>query len=183
MTDAPISRRRGGAEQRWLQALERQPELRELIEAPTRSRADIEAAASRLGIHISTIYRLLRRFAGPQTVEAITGQARGWRRGRSRLPAAVVEAIVAAIQAFFLTPEAPSMRPCIEKLRAVAGPTLCPFRRGRPSKGGFTNSAARWSRRDARGGERPRPRPCGPALCGSIGRMRSGKSTTHPQMS
>jgi putative transposase len=109
MADAPVMRRSSGAEQRWLKALERQPELRELIEAPTRRRADIEAAASRLGLHISTIYRLLRRFAGPQTTEAITGQARGWRRGRTRLPAALDETIDAAIQAFFLTAEAPSV--------------------------------------------------------------------------
>lgn len=122
MTDASVLRRSSDAEQRWLKALERQPELRELIDAQARSRADVEAAASRLGLHISTVYRLLRRFAVAQTAEAITGQARGWRRGRSRLPASLVETIDAAIQDFYLTPEAPSVaalhRKIAERCRA-----------------------------------------------------------------
>lgn len=63
----------------------------------------------RLGLHVSTVYRLLRRFALGQTADAITGQARGWRQGRSRLPASLEDAIDAGIQDFFLTPEAPSV--------------------------------------------------------------------------
>jgi len=98
----------GGAEQRWRRALERQPELRRLVETPGRSRAEVEAAAGRLGLHISTLYRLLRRFGVEQTVEAITGEARGWRRGRSRLPASIETVIDAAIQDFFLTKQAPA---------------------------------------------------------------------------
>lgn len=98
----------GAAEQRWRKALERQPELRKLIEAPRRSRADMEQAASRLGLHISTLYTLLRRFAADQTAESITGEARGWRPGRSRLPASIERLIDATIQDFFLTRQAPS---------------------------------------------------------------------------
>ncbi len=109
MTDDPVLRPSSGADQRWLKAVERQPELRQLIGAPGRGRADVEAAASRLGLHTSTVYRLLRRFALEQTADAVTGQARGWRRGRTRLPASVDDAIDAAIQDFFLTPEAPSV--------------------------------------------------------------------------
>lgn len=108
MADAPGSQRTEGAEQRWRLALERQPELRRLIEAPRRSRADVQAAADRLGLHASTLYRLLRRFATERTVEAITGEARGWRAGRSRLPASIEILIDAAIQDFFLTRQAPS---------------------------------------------------------------------------
>lgn len=87
MTDDPALRPTRGAEQRWLQALERRPALQELIDAPRRSRADVETAASRLGLHVSTVYRLLRRYAVKQTAETITGQARWWRPGCSRLPA------------------------------------------------------------------------------------------------
>jgi putative transposase len=97
-----------GAEQRWRLALERQPELRKLIEAPRRSRADVQSAADRLGLHASTVYRLLHRFAVEQTAEAITGEARGWRSGRSRLSASIETLIDAAIQDFFLTRQAPS---------------------------------------------------------------------------
>ena len=108
MADDPDMRRTVGAEQRWRRALERQPELRKLIETPTRSRSDVEAAAHRLGLHISTLYRLLRRFASDQTAEAITGEARGWRPGRSRLPASIDSVIDAAVQDFFLTKQAPT---------------------------------------------------------------------------
>ena len=104
----PDMRPAGGAEERWRRALERQPELRKLIETPTRSRSDVEAAAHRLGLHISTLYRLLRRFASDQTAEAITGEARGWRPGRSRLPAPIDSVIDAAVQDFFLTKQAPT---------------------------------------------------------------------------
>ncbi len=89
MADDPDLCSTGGAEERWHRALERQPELRKLVEAPRRSRADVEAAATRLSLHISTLYRLLRRFEVNQTAEAITGRARGWRPGRSRVPASI----------------------------------------------------------------------------------------------
>ncbi len=108
MADAPGTHQTEGAEQRWRLALERQPELRRLIEAPRRSRADVQAAADRLGLHASTLYRLLHRFAVEQTAEAITGEARGWRSGRSRLSASIETLIDAAIQDFFLTRQAPS---------------------------------------------------------------------------
>jgi len=108
MADDPDMRPTGGAEQRWRRALERQPELRQLIETSPRSRSDVEAAAHRLGLHISTLYRLLRRFASDQTAEAITGEARGWRPGRSRLPASIDSVIDAAVQDFFLTKQAPT---------------------------------------------------------------------------
>lgn len=68
----------------------------------------MEATANRLGLHISTLYRLLRSFAVDQTAEAITGTARGWRPGRSRVPASIETVIDGAIQDFFLTKQAPS---------------------------------------------------------------------------
>ena len=108
MADDPELRPTRGAEERWRRALERQPALRKLVEAPSRSRADVEVAATQLGLHISTLYRLLRRFAVDQTAEAIMGHARGWRPGRSRLPASIETVIDTAIQDFFLTRQAPS---------------------------------------------------------------------------
>ena len=102
------SRSTAGLERRWQTALERQPQLRRLIEAPTRTRADVEAAASQLGLHPSSLYRLLRRYATHQSAEAITGVARGWRPGNSRVPARVEAIIDAAIEDFYLTKPAPS---------------------------------------------------------------------------
>ena len=93
----------GGLEDRWRKALERQPVLRRLAETPVRSVADIEDAARQLGLHPSSIYRLLRRFAMDQTAEAITGQARGWRAGRSRVPERIEALIDEAIETFYLT--------------------------------------------------------------------------------
>jgi putative transposase len=109
MANDPSLLRTEGAEERWRLALERQPELRSLIEAPHRSRADVQAAAARLGLHPSTLYRLLRRFAVEQTAEAITGEARGWRPGRSRLPSSIEAVIDAAIEDFYLTRQSPSL--------------------------------------------------------------------------
>lgn len=108
MAEDSDSLRSEDADQRWRRALERQPELRKLTGASKRSRDDVQAAADRLGLHASTLYRLLRRFAVDQTAEAITGEPRGWRPGRSRLPASIETLIDAAIRDFFLTKQAPS---------------------------------------------------------------------------
>lgn len=108
MADDRESSGKGGAESRWRTAVARQPELRRLLETPNRSRADVEAVARKLGLHPSSLYRLLGRFAIEQTAEAIAGDARGWRKGRGRLPARLEAVIDAAIEAFFLTKQAPS---------------------------------------------------------------------------
>jgi putative transposase len=96
-----------GDERRWDLAVARQRELRPLLENPNRTRAEVEAAASRLNVHPSTVYRLLDRYAISETAQAVVTGAGGWKAGRPRLPARVVDIIDAAIDEVFLDRQAP----------------------------------------------------------------------------
>jgi hypothetical protein len=78
-----------GDERRWDLAVARQRELRPLLENPNRTRAEVEAAASRLNVHPSTVYRLLDRYAISETAQAVvtrgqTGLQRPWLRQLER---------------------------------------------------------------------------------------------------
>lgn len=82
-----------GDERRWELAVVRQRELRVLLDSPNRSRAEVDAAASRLSVHPATVYRLLARYAVGESAKSVVVGVGGWKRGRSRLPAAIVEII------------------------------------------------------------------------------------------
>jgi putative transposase len=96
-----------GDERRWELAVARQRELRPLLENPQRTRAEVEAAAGRLEVHAATVYRLLERYTNGETAEAVVTGVGGWKTGRPRLPARVMDIIDAAIEEVFLTRQAP----------------------------------------------------------------------------
>jgi len=113
-----------GAERRWEIAVARQRELRALLDNPTRSRAEVDAAASRLSVHPATVYRLLARYAVGESAKSVVVGVGGWKRGRSRLPAAIVEIIDVTIEQVFLDRQAPSkaeLRRQIARRCAAAG--------------------------------------------------------------
>jgi putative transposase len=56
-----------------------------LASLPSRTKEDVDAAASELGVHPSTIYRDLKRLKGRGTVRDLLGKKRGYPKGRSRL--------------------------------------------------------------------------------------------------
>jgi putative transposase len=99
---------RAGDDRRWDVAVRRQRELRALLEKPDRSRADVDAAAQRLGVHAATVYRLLARYAVGETAQTVVTGVGGWKAGRPRLPARVVDVIDATIEDVFLNRQAPS---------------------------------------------------------------------------
>ena len=105
---AVTDRSRAGDDQRWRLAVDRQRELRVLLDKPGRTRADIDEAAQRLGIHSATVYRLLARYAFGETAQAVVTGFGGWKAGRPRLPARVVDIIDATIEDVFLDRQAPS---------------------------------------------------------------------------
>jgi len=91
-----------GEERRWDLAVARQRALRPLLDNPNRTRAEVEAAARRLSVHTATVYRLLARYAVGETAEAVVTGVGGWKAGRPRLPARVIEIIDLAIEQLFL---------------------------------------------------------------------------------
>jgi putative transposase len=93
-------------ERRWDLAVARQRELRPLLDNPNRTRAEVEAAAQRLNVHTATVYRLLARYAVGETAQAVVTGVGGWKAGRPRLHARVIELIDMAIEQLFLDRQA-----------------------------------------------------------------------------
>ena len=73
-----------------------------MLDNPNRTRADVEAAARRLNVHTATVYRLVARYAVGETAQAVVTGVGGWKAGRPRLPARVIEIIDTAIEQLFL---------------------------------------------------------------------------------
>lgn len=96
----------GGEERRWDLAVERQRTLRPLLDNPNRTRAEVEAAARCLNVHTATVYRLLARYAVGETAQAVVTGVGGWKAGRPRLPARVIEIIDLAVEELFLDRQA-----------------------------------------------------------------------------
>ncbi|OYX04277.1 MAG: integrase [Caulobacter vibrioides] len=93
-------------ERRWDLAVARQRELRPLLDNPNRTRAEVEAAAQRLNVHTATVYRLLARYAVGETAQAVVTGVGGWKGGRPRLHARVIELIDMAVERLFLDRQA-----------------------------------------------------------------------------
>ena len=95
-----------GEEPRWALAVARQRVLRPLLDNPDRTRAHVAAAARLLNVHTSTVYRLLAQYAVGETAQAVVTGIGGWKAGRPRLPARVIEIIDLAIEQLFLNRQA-----------------------------------------------------------------------------
>ena len=102
MAEGGSSHEPQGEERRWELAVARQRVLRPLLDNPHRTRTEVEAAARRLNVHTSTVYRLLARYAVGESAQAVVTGVGGWKAGRPRLPARVIEIIDAAIEQLFL---------------------------------------------------------------------------------
>ena len=102
MAEGRASHQPQGEEQRWELAVARQRVLRPLLDNPHRTRAEVDAAAQRLNVHTATVYRLLARYAVGETAQAVVTGIGGWKAGRPRLPARVIEIIDTAIEQLFL---------------------------------------------------------------------------------
>jgi putative transposase len=102
MATSGASNKPEGGERRWDLAVERQRVLRPLLDNPDRTRAAVEAAAQRLNVHPATIYRLLARYSVGETAESVVTGVGGWKAGRPRLPARVIEIVDLAIEQLFL---------------------------------------------------------------------------------
>lgn len=83
---------------------------------PHRTRQDVEAAARRIGVHPTTLYRDLTRLVGNGTVQDLAPRSAGFPRGRSRLHARQEELIAKFLNAEYLTLARPSMVSIAEKI-------------------------------------------------------------------
>jgi putative transposase len=83
---------------------------------PHRTRQDVEAAARKIGVHPTTLYRDLTRLVGNGTMQDLAPRSAGFPKGRSRLHPRQEELIVKFLNAEYLTLAQPSMLSVAEKI-------------------------------------------------------------------
>jgi putative transposase len=101
----------------WDGACEREAVIRHLAQAEQLSPEQVEAAAMRLGLSCSSVYRLVARFKRRPTTSSLL-PAKAGRPGSLRLLAPRVETIIEeAIQSFYLTPQRPGVIALMRDIR------------------------------------------------------------------
>ena len=85
-------------------AIARVDEIKALLELGNkRTEADVVAAAKRLGLSRTWVYKLMNRYHSDGALSAMLGEKRGVRAGTSRIDPAVEKIIWDAIDEFYLT--------------------------------------------------------------------------------
>jgi putative transposase len=83
---------------------------------PHRTRQDVEAAARKIGVHPTTLYRDLTRLVGNGTMQDLAPRSAGFPKGRSRLHPRQEELIAKFLNAEYLTLAQPSCSALPKKL-------------------------------------------------------------------
>jgi putative transposase len=91
------------SEAEWDEARQALPVIRQLAEAPSRSRADVLAAAAKIGCGPTTAYELLRRYRADPRLTSLLRRRRGPNMGGSRLSSELDALVQATINEVYLT--------------------------------------------------------------------------------
>ena len=105
------------SEAAWAEARRRAEILRPLAENAGRSKADVKAAAVRLGCRVVRAYALLSRYLTDPTVTGLLPMRRGRKRNASRLPAEMDALVDRAIESVYLTRARPKVADLVEAVR------------------------------------------------------------------
>jgi putative transposase len=102
----------------WQEAERRMAIIRPLVDRPVFGRGDVEARAKEADVDTATVYRWIQRYRGTRSPLALISQKRGWRSGKTRIPAFAEAVIEDVIRTFYLTPQRPSaQKTVIEVMR------------------------------------------------------------------
>lgn len=104
----------------WAEACRREEIIRGLLAGAGRSgrigRPAMTAAAASLGIHVATLYHLLKRFRADRRVSALEPGKRGRPTGNKQLTPEVEAVIATAIEEIYLQPERATMRALVRDI-------------------------------------------------------------------
>jgi putative transposase len=103
--------------QHWDEARRRLPIIRELLEHPTRTRAQVIAAAAAIGRGPTQTYSLLRRYQADPRLTSLLPLHRGPVRGFSRLSPEVEALIDEAIESLYLSQRRPRVSDLLTQVR------------------------------------------------------------------
>lgn len=101
----------------WDQAVEREAVVRQLAAQPRIARADFLAACRDLGIKRSRLYQLIGAYKARPLTSSLLPSAVGTQPGSRRLPDEVEAVISDAIEAFYKSPQKPSINALHKEVR------------------------------------------------------------------
>ncbi len=103
--------------EQWDEARRRLAVIRTLAQRAQRTRADVVAAASQLGLSAAQLYRLLRRYAADPRLTTLVPQPCGGVRGRSRIRCDIEALVGEVIEAIYLTQQRPKIMDLVTEIR------------------------------------------------------------------
>jgi putative transposase len=101
----------------WDEARRCLPTIRDLARHPSRTRADVVAAASVLGYGPTHLYALLRRYLGDPCLTSLLPRPPGRERGFSRCATEIDVLISEAIEEIYLTRQRPTIMDLVTEVR------------------------------------------------------------------
>lgn len=107
------------ADDDWATAQDRLAAIRPLLNQSSLTQKEVESQASKANVHPTTLYRWLKRYNAYSSVAALIPQRRGWREGKSRLPAEVEAIIDQVIHDFYLTLQRPNATKAVTEVQRI----------------------------------------------------------------
>jgi len=96
------------ADEDWRIAEQRFAAIKPLLHVNFLGRHEVESRANEVGVNTATLYRWLQKYKAIGVVSALIPQKRGWKEGKSRIPALADDVIESVIREFYLTPQRPT---------------------------------------------------------------------------
>lgn len=94
----------------WRVAQQRFAAISPLVGKCLIGRDEVERRAKEVNVNLATLYRWLQRYNAYGTVTALIPKKRGWKEGKSRIPADADEVIEQTIRDYYLTPQRPTAK-------------------------------------------------------------------------
>ncbi len=106
------------SEERWAEAVRREPVIRALADNTRNSHASVRGAACDLGLSPSQVYRLVRTFREEPVTKSLVPDLPGPKKGTRLLPAAVEAIVEQTIDSEYKRRERPNQQKLIREIRA-----------------------------------------------------------------
>lgn len=116
------------ADEDWKTAELRFAAIKPLLNVTFLGRHEVKGRAEEVGVDTATLYRWLNKYKALGVVSALIPRKRGWKEGKSRIPAFADEVIEEVIKDFYLTPQRPTAAKAVVEVlrrcqqRGIEGP-------------------------------------------------------------
>lgn len=101
----------------WQEAERRLAAIRPFVDQLVIGRGEVDAQAKTIGVSTATLYRWIERYRGTGSPMGLIPQKRGWKSGKTRIPAFAEAVVEEAIKDFYLTAQRPSAQKTIVEVQ------------------------------------------------------------------